>query len=268
MISPLERLEKILNDKSSGSTDILIKLNKLLKENSRDKRFLKAALTKSKLKLSHFAAVKDYIDTVSKLTVSDDRGILISYLNNLETKEEDRYLRLFNNAGHYINNFDNINNVLTLSNSGTMRRFFYIWGDHNPKLKVIICESRPKLEGRILAKSLLQGKIKVELITDASAALHMPETDAVIVGADAVLTNGNIVNKIGSRTLAVLCGYFGKPFYAVAPENKHLKKKTFNSPEESPDEIWGYKDKNLRIKNTYFELVERDLITAIISDKI
>ena len=264
MISPFERLDKILNDKISGSTEILIKLNKLLKGKSGDKKFLTAALTKSKKKLSHFAAVMDYIDTVAELSVSKDPDALISYLKNLEINLKDRYNRLFDNAKSYLNN---INTVLTVSNSGTMQKFFDTWEEQNPKLRVIICESRPKLEGRIFAKALLKKKIKVELITDSSAALYMPETDAVIVGADAVLKNGNIVNKIGSKTLAVLCRYYEKPFYAVALGNKYLKKKTFNSSEENPDEIWNYKDDNLRIKNIYFEIVERDLITAIISDK-
>jgi translation initiation factor 2B subunit (eIF-2B alpha/beta/delta family) len=76
------------------------------------------------------------------------------------------------------------------------------------KLKNDVAESRPKNEGRILAKRLIKKGIPVEYITDFSAATYIPRIDAAIIGADKILANGNIVNKMGSKTLAVLCRYY------------------------------------------------------------
>ncbi len=265
MESPDKKLEKILANKTSGSSEILIKLNKLLRQNYGNKEFIINAVRLAQRRLSHFSAVSNYINSVSKLYNSKSPRELLKLLNSLEEKLSNRYNLLYLNAQPYIKNTQNI---LTISNSRTLQIFFERWKIDNKKLKVTVCESRPKLEGRIFAKTLIKGGIKTELITDAAAGFYLPNVDAVITGADSILSNGNVVNKTGSKTLAILCQHYKKPFYVITLKNKFTKSKTFNPRMERPDEIWNFNNGNLNVNNVYFEVVENCLITAVISDKI
>ncbi len=85
---------------------------------------------------------------------------------------------------------------------------------------VIACETRPLLQGaRITAWELMQDGIDVTLITDNAAGAIMAQgrVDLVVVGADRIAANGDVVNKIGTYSLALLAQAHGLPFYVAAP---------------------------------------------------
>ena len=69
-------------------------------------------------------------------------------------------------------------------------------------LRVIVCESRPLCEGVTLARRLAAAGVQVTVITDAQVLGFMKEVDAVLLGCDAVVTEG-VVNKVGSGILAL-----------------------------------------------------------------
>jgi translation initiation factor eIF-2B subunit delta len=96
--------------------------------------------------------------------------------------------------------------------------------------------------------------------------LIVPKVDAGIIGADIVLKNGNIVNKVGSKSLALLCREYKKPFYAVTSHSKFSKRKIFKPKKENPREIFDKKVKNLSTSNIYFEEIEKKLITKIFTE--
>ena len=86
--------------------------------------------------------------------------------------------------------------------------------------KVFACETRPWLQGaRLTAWELVRDGIPVTLITDNSAAFLMQgkRVQWVIVGADRVAANGDVINKIGTYQLAVACRYHGVKMVVVAP---------------------------------------------------
>ncbi|MBI2958229.1 MAG: S-methyl-5-thioribose-1-phosphate isomerase [Chloroflexi bacterium] len=88
------------------------------------------------------------------------------------------------------------------------------------KLHVFATETRPLLQGaRLTAWELVQERIPVTLITDSMAGhfLSKGTIDAVVVGADRVAANGDVANKIGTYSIAVLAGENGVPFYVAAP---------------------------------------------------
>ena len=88
------------------------------------------------------------------------------------------------------------------------------------KIKVFADETRPFLQGaRLTAWELAKDDIPVTLITDNMAGHFMQqgEIQAVIVGADRIAANGDVANKIGTYTLAVLAKENGIPFYVAAP---------------------------------------------------
>jgi len=85
---------------------------------------------------------------------------------------------------------------------------------------VLAQETRPFLQGaRLTTWELMRDGIPVKLVTDGmgGALMARGEIDAVIVGADRIAANGDVANKIGTYTLAVLAHAHGLPFYVAAP---------------------------------------------------
>src|SRR5512140_1468239 len=92
--------------------------------------------------------------------------------------------------------------------------------EQGKRFEVIADETRPVLQGaRLTAWELMQEGIPVTLITDntAGAILHKGEIDLAIVGTDRTARNGDVANKIGTYTVAVLCKENKVPFYVAAP---------------------------------------------------
>jgi methylthioribose-1-phosphate isomerase len=92
--------------------------------------------------------------------------------------------------------------------------------EEGKKIHVFADETRPVLQGcRLTAWELMQDGIPVTLITDNAAGAIMKggEIDLAIVGTDRTSANGDVANKIGTYTLAILCKEHGIPFYVAAP---------------------------------------------------
>lgn len=86
---------------------------------------------------------------------------------------------------------------------------------------VWVDETRPLLQGgRLTAWELGELGVPYQLITDSMAASLMAkgQVDAVWVGADRIAANGDVANKIGTYSLAVLAKFHGVPFYVAAPQ--------------------------------------------------
>jgi methylthioribose-1-phosphate isomerase len=87
---------------------------------------------------------------------------------------------------------------------------------------VWVPETRPVLQGaRLTAWELGRLGVTHRLIADVMAASLMAggEVDCVIVGADRIAANGDVVNKVGTYGLAVLARHHGIPFYVAAPRS-------------------------------------------------
>ena len=85
---------------------------------------------------------------------------------------------------------------------------------------VYCTETRPYNQGsRLTAYELVHEKIPATLICDSTVALLMKERkiDAVVVGADRIVSNGDVANKIGTFQLAITARYHGVRFYVAAP---------------------------------------------------
>jgi len=87
-------------------------------------------------------------------------------------------------------------------------------------ISVYACETRPLLQGaRLTAWELMQDEIPVTLIADNMAGylLQQGKINLIIVGADRIAVNGDVANKIGTYSLAVLAYHHHIPFYIAAP---------------------------------------------------
>ncbi len=118
--------------------------------------------------------------------------------------------------------------ILTHCNAGALATAGYgtalgvmraAW-DAGKKINVFANETRPFLQGaRLTAWELKKENIPVKLITDSMAGHFMKknEIDLVIVGADRIASNGDVANKIGTYTVAILAKEHQIPFYVAAP---------------------------------------------------
>ena len=88
---------------------------------------------------------------------------------------------------------------------------------------VIVTESRPNCEGYELCEILQDNGIPVKLILDSAIALAIEEADFVLDGAEAVVENGGIINKLGTYTCALCAKSLNKPLYIVTQSFKFLR---------------------------------------------
>jgi methylthioribose-1-phosphate isomerase len=145
--------------------------------------------------------------------------------------------------------------------------------------QVFVDETRPLLQGaRLTAWELSKAGISYDLITDNAAASLMAKglVDAVIVGADRIAANGDVANKIGTYSLAVLAHYHRVPFYVVAPTSS--LDSSIATGEEIPieqrdpaevREIQGIPITPLTANalNPAFDVTPHQLVTAIVTEK-
>ena len=110
--------------------------------------------------------------------------------------------------------------ALATAGIGTALAPIYEATGHGKKIAVFADETRPLLQGaRLTAWELDQAGIDVTVISDNMAGRVMFEdkVDLIFVGADRIAANGDVCNKIGTYTVAVLAKEHGIPFYCVAP---------------------------------------------------
>ena len=152
--------------------------------------------------------------------------------------------------------------------------------EEGKEIKVFADETRPVLQGaRLTAWELMEDGIAVTLITDNMAGYFMKKgmINLCIVGADRIARNGDVANKIGTYSVAVLAREHGIPFYVAAP----LSTIDFNIPsgehipieERNPAEVSHIFGKTqiapskVRILNPAFDVTPARYIAAIITEK-
>ena len=146
-------------------------------------------------------------------------------------------------------------------------------------ISVVACETRPYLQGaRLTAWECMQEGIPCTLITDSMAGHLMSrgEVDVAIVGADRIAANGDVANKIGTYSIAVLARRHGIPFYVAAPLSTFDPKIPDGSHieiEERPsDEVTGYRGlrwapAGVKVRNPAFDVTPAELVSGIVCEK-
>ncbi len=259
-----DKLLDLINDNTSGSSEILEKLNKLFIEYYKSINFTAELFLKLKESFSSFESILNYLTNLENLVKQNNRNNILVFFKEFDSAKNNIYNQIFKNLKPYLKNDIKI---ITISNSTTVleiiKRIHNLYRVKN----VIISESRPQFEGRILAEKLLNEKIFIHLITEAQIPEYVKNSDICLVGADSILANRNVVNKIGSKVLALSCKYYNKPFYIIADSSKFSKNKTFNQSKKPTSEIWENHPKGIKLQNIYFEEIEKELITKIITEK-
>jgi methylthioribose-1-phosphate isomerase len=147
------------------------------------------------------------------------------------------------------------------------------------RISVLAGETRPYLQGaRLTAWELMQERIPVTLITDGMSGSLMSrgEIDAVIVGADRVAANGDVVNKIGTYMVAALAHRHQIPFYVACPRSSIDLAMACGAdiPIEERDaaEVTGFRGVDwapagVQVRNPAFDVTPAALVTALITER-
>lgn len=124
-------------------------------------------------------------------------------------------------------------NVLTHSYSSTVRRVLELATKSRHKLTVYVTESSPGLEGKQFANDLAALGIPTRLIADSTVHSIMADVDLVLVGADSILADGSVVNKIGTSAIGKAGGQSGVPLAVVCETAKFSTQDFLGEPNRS-----------------------------------
>lgn len=169
--------------------------------------------------------------------------------------------------------------ALATAGYGTALGVVYSANEAGKRISVIADETRPLLQGaRLTAWEMQKHGIKVTVITDNMAGMLMRQgkINAVIVGADRIAANGDVANKIGTYSVAVLAEKHHIPFYVAAPistidinipdgskipieERSKSEVQKIGNCQITPDYV--------EVLNPAFDVTPAELVTAIITEK-
>jgi methylthioribose-1-phosphate isomerase len=151
--------------------------------------------------------------------------------------------------------------------------------EQGKRVAVLADETRPFLQGaRLTAWELTKDGIDTTVITDnmAGTMMQQGQVDLVVVGADRIAANGDVANKIGTYTVAVLAKAHGLPFYVAAPTSTI----DLNTPDGSRIPIEERNEREVthvgssrltpgaaRIRNPAFDITPASYVTAIVTER-
>jgi methylthioribose-1-phosphate isomerase len=228
--------------------------------------------------------MRDKFETVSELPVAQIKQTLVTeaqrmYLEDIANNEAmGRYGAVL---------LPSDGTVLTHCNAGALATCGYGTAlgviraavESGKKIQVYADETRPFLQGaRLTAWELVKDNIPTTLISDnmAGAMMRQGKIAAVIVGADRIAANGDVANKIGTYTVAVLAKEHGIPFYVAAPWSTIDMETPDGSKipieQRSSREITHFAGKQIapngvKVENPAFDVTPNQYVTAIITER-
>jgi len=175
--------------------------------------------------------------------------------------------------------------VLTHCNAGSLATVDYgtalgvVRGaiEEGKNVKVIACETRPRLQGaRLTCYELMRDGIPVTLIADTMVGYVMSKglVDKVVVGADRIVRDA-VLNKIGTYNVAVLAFEHGIPFYVAAPMSTMDQSSTSEDAiieERSPNEVTNVRSERIapegvKVLNPAFDITPLEYVDAVITEE-
>ena len=175
--------------------------------------------------------------------------------------------------------------VLTHCNAGSLATVDYGTAlgvvraaiEEGKNVKVIACETRPRLQGaKLTCYELMRDNIPVTLITDTMVGYVMSKglVDKVVVGADRIVRDA-VLNKIGTYNVAVLAFEHGIPFYVAAPtstmDQSHSSEEAIIE-ERNPNEVTNVRSERIapegvKVLNPAFDITPLEYVDAVITEE-
>jgi len=160
--------------------------------------------------------------------------------------------------------------VLTHCHSSTSTRVLIKAKTLRKRFSVVAFETRPRFQGRVTAAELAKAGIDVTLSVDGGMNMFMKKADIVIVGADSVTSRGDLINKIGTSTLAHIARLNDVSFYSAAELFKYSSMTIFGTREKieerDPKEVWDRPPKGVKVRNPAFEATAAKYINGYITE--
>ncbi len=176
--------------------------------------------------------------------------------------------------------------VMTICNAGSLATVWlgtataplYLAKEEGLNFEVYVLETRPVLQGaRITSFELRRAGIPVKLIVDGAAGYVISEmgVDLIITGADRILSDGTVFNKIGTYTLSVLAKEHGIPFYVAAPTSTidpRSSSRDVRIEMRDPEEVITINGRRIapegtEVLNPAFDRTPPENITGIITER-
>ncbi|MFX1505359.1 MAG: hypothetical protein ACFFDC_04500 [Promethearchaeota archaeon] len=284
----LKEVESIHNDTQSGAAEIAEKcLNTLKNECLR----LKTNLDRTNLKM----AIQLLLDTHPMAAI--ENALIPVFLRLIQlvepdgikngdpkttiellfaTRREQMRIGELNTIEKLTEVLQKKRSILTFSHSSTITKsLIKLAKDGFNDKEIFVLESRPLKEGQktalFLAKS---GFKKVFLGIDFAIEAFSKQAEMVVLGADTIYPNGQVLNKIGSATIAKLFHMRSKEVIVAASPSKICLRAFISDnqewsvkiPQRKPKEISSITAPNLEIWNKYFEIIQPDYISSLIMD--
>ena len=279
-----ETTEKIKTLQIQGARNVAVAAVKAIQDLSEN--------TKSKNKVQFLDELKEAQNILAKSRETEP--LMRNALNFIITKSKDSKTEkvaelkklLVSNAENFLADLDksrertaeigskrirNNSTVFTHCHSSTVTRLLAKAKKEGKNFRVICTETRPAFQGHITARELIDLGIETTFIVDSAARTFINEVDIVLVGADAITSEGNVVNKIGTGGIAVLANEARKPFYVVS-ELLKFDPETLSGDYEkieqrSPDEVWSEAPKTLNVHNPAFDVTPNRYINGLICEE-
>jgi methylthioribose-1-phosphate isomerase len=169
--------------------------------------------------------------------------------------------------------------ALATAGYGTALGVIRAAAEQGKKVLVLADETRPFLQGaRLTAWELLKDGIDTTVITDnmAGAFMQLGNVDLVVVGADRIAANGDVANKIGTYSVAVLAKEHGLPFYVAAPistvdlatpDGSGIPIEERNEREVTHVGATQLTPKGAHVRNPAFDVTPAKYVSAIITER-
>ena len=194
-------------------------------------------------------------NVLAKLDKKEDKNKILNHFQEAQDKINKEVLNLIKNKDIIFTHCHSTNVVKALIYAHKKSRKFEVYNT----------ETRPLFQGRKTARELSSAGINITQFVDSAILIAMKKTNKVFLGADAILKNGDVINKVGSGMISEIAKDNKIPVYIIADSWKFTKK-NIEMEQRNPGEIWDNVPKNIKIKNPAFEKVQGENIRAIVSE--
>ncbi|TET59818.1 MAG: S-methyl-5-thioribose-1-phosphate isomerase [Promethearchaeota archaeon] len=225
-------------------------------------------------------AMKNGLKFIMNKLEQEKESIITEYISDIIEKYKNLYYDMIQNSKKRIAEIGSRRipsssqkfNVMTHCHSSLVTGILLEAKKQGKDFKVINTETQPRLQGRKTAIKLLNAGIEVIHVVDSAMrwAVRHYQVDLILIGADSITSEGTIINKIGSRLLALVAHEEHVPFYVASPLLKYNPETNLGLLEtiemRDPQEIWENPPKGIEILNPAFETVSRRYIDGLITE--
>ena len=267
--------DKIRNLEIQGATNIALTSLKVMK-----KIIKNVDLTKENYKKIYNAIEVLKYARITEPTNRNCLNILENYLNKVKDKKKiieliDKIMSDIKNSKRRIaligsRYLEDKSKILTICHSSTVIELLKEAKNSGKNIEVYVPETRPLYQGRLTAKDLLKYKIPVYFFVDNVLSTIINDIDIVIVGSDSILADGSLINKIGTKIVAILAYKYDIPFLVASSIFKVNLDSLYGIKEKieyrDVEEVWKDAPKGIKIINPAFDYVPSKYISIYITE--